>query len=786
MAVFDNFEWDSSVKAKNGRVVELKKINVFYGRNYSGKTTISRIVRALETGSISDKFLNHEFEVLCEDGQSLTQQGLTSHNKDFRVFNDDFVRENLRFIFNPDEDIESFAVLGSDNNVIEEQIAKLTEELGVSDEGSESGLYLELKKSETEYIAAFSSHDVMNNELEEKVKKKAIDRNIGIKYKPERFGDQNYTTAKLTAELNQVSGDGYLCPKEEEIKKLNNLLEEKTKKPTSKINTPQFNYSTLSIKAKELIEKKIAESNKIEELVNDAILNRWVNEGRNLHEKRENCAFCGNPISSQRWEVLEKHFDKESEKLETDIDFLIKDLEIESRTISSSAIPDSSNFYSEFLTEINTEIENHGKVVKKYISSLNNIIGQLKSRKASILHDQIYKEEKDFSEALTVVYDNFEVIRLKSEKYTSQLAKKQSDAKTALRLKEVYDFSQTINYQTELKKIETSHSKVEEKERVRNTYSEKIKSKLLEIEDNKRLLNDEEEGAKKVNDYLKHFFGHQFLSLESIELDIDDQGQDKRVRFQIVRDHKKAHHLSEGECSLIAFCYFIAKLGDINTTGKKPIIWIDDPISSLDANHIFFMYSIIKSEIIDMGSFSQLFISTHNLDFLKYLKRLNGGILKPNGKFASYEKDFFIINREDKFSSIIPMPKYLKEYVTEYNFLFDQIYKCSQINEITDKNYTIFYNFGNNARKFLEIYLYYRFPDETTDIEKLKAFFDEKAIPAVLTDRINNEYSHLSGCLERGQTPVDAPEMKSAAKLIIQKIKDFDEKQYEALLASIS
>lgn len=90
---------------------------------------------------------------------------------------------------------------------------------------------------------------------------------------------------------------------------------------------------------------------------------------------------------------------------------------------------------------------------------------------------------------------------------------------------------------------------------------------------------------------------------------------------------KKAFHLSEGECSLIAFCYFMAKLDDIETKGNQPIIWIDDPISSLDANHIFFVYSLINAEIVtpekykdggeikERDRFKQLFISTHNLDF---------------------------------------------------------------------------------------------------------------------------------------------------------------------------
>ena len=66
----------------------------------------------------------------------------------------------------------------------------------------------------------------------------------------------------------------------------------------------------------------------------------------------------------------------------------------------------------------------------------------------------------------------------------------------------------------------------------------------------------------------------------------------------------------------------------INTNGKKPIIWIDDPISSLDSNHIFFMYSLISEKIALNKNFEQLFISTHNLDFLKYLKRLRNTFIE--------------------------------------------------------------------------------------------------------------------------------------------------------------
>ena len=56
LAVFQNFVWDSSVIDGGSNVQLFKEINVIYGRNYSGKTTLSRIVRALEKGAISDKY----------------------------------------------------------------------------------------------------------------------------------------------------------------------------------------------------------------------------------------------------------------------------------------------------------------------------------------------------------------------------------------------------------------------------------------------------------------------------------------------------------------------------------------------------------------------------------------------------------------------------------------------------------------------------------------------------------------------------------------------------------
>lgn len=53
-----------------------------------------------------------------------------------------------------------------------------------------------------------------------------------------------------------------------------------------------------------------------------------------------------------------------------------------------------------------------------------------------------------------------------------------------------------------------------------------------------------------------------------------------------------------------------------------------------------------------------------------------------------------------------------------------------------------------------------------------------------LTNRIHNEYSHLTGTLERGSLITDQPEMQKSAIAIIKKVKE-DAAQYNALLESI-
>lgn len=784
MAVFKDFDWDKSVKDIDGRPQIFKDINIIYGRNYSGKTTLSRIFKSFEDKDLPDKYENPSFVLVDDQGNEFNNSNLINSGLNIRVFNDDFIKENLKFVINPDDKVNSFAVLGEKNTIIEKEISDLAVKLGSEDQNNRSGLYKKLEDAEKDYSIKKKAFENKQSQLDKALEKKAISRDIGIKYNSEKFGDQNYNITKLNSDIKYVSSSQYQAIDNKDVNKLETLLVEKSLKEVSiNYNSPQYQLSKIFVRAKELIIKDVVKTEKIDELVKDALKNNWVKQGIVVHNKdHSKCSFCGSEISSVRWEELTKHFDEESSKYEKNIEDIIKEIDDEIVANKDILKYDKIQFYNEFHSELDTLFSEYRNSLKIYIDSLNSLKDQLEIKKKNIFMNLEFKNVTDNSKNLTSIWEKFDEIKKNSNKYTASLDTEKNKARDTLRFHEVYTYLKEINYAESIKEISDLKGLSEKSDNTVRTIKTEIDNIISQIKAKRDLLKDEGNGAKKVNQFLNDFFGNQFLSLQVIEEKTLDNS--KNVYFDIFRDGKKAYNLSEGEISLLAFCYFIAKLEDISTKNTKPIIWIDDPISSLDGNHIFFVYSLLFAEIIKTEKFSQLFISTHNLEFLKYLKRIS----HKNQSGKDFEKIYLLVERIDKESTLKLMPKYMKEYVTEFNYLFEQIYKCSQIGTIDDSNYTFFYNFANNARKFLEIYLYYKFPSckEDDADNRFEKFFGKGNVPKILTERLNNEYSHLAGCFERGSKPIEEPEMKSVAQLICNTIRAKDSDQYNSLVESIS
>lgn len=589
----------------------------------------------------------------------------------------------------------------------------------------------------------------------------------------------NYNIAKIRSDVQTICQSEYQSPSDTDIANCEAILQDTVHEPITTIHF-QHQYNAYKDETISLLEREIGVSNKIQRLIRDAALNLWVKRGVEIADNASVCPFCGNPITDEFWSEIHAHFDEESKKLEDDISNLTGRIRIE---INKGAIDDSSiklQLYSEYVEKYEEAKAVLDKRLSEYYHALQELIDQLNVRFTNISVPIAFSSDKNCDNDIKEALDKLNLVINENNSFAGNLKNRQQQAQNVLRLKEVEDFCNTIDYCAAIENIEklkvlkdTAELKVVE---VKTSLSNKQKV----LEDKKRLLNDEELGAKHVNEYLNDFFGHHFVTLEA------HKGNDdaKHIKFCIMRNGKPAYNLSEGECSLISFCYFMAKLDDVTTSGQKPIIWIDDPISSLDSNHIYFIFSLIVSKIAKTGCFSQLFLSTHNLDFLKYLNRLNSYHLDENGKQAADSKAYFLIERIGNHSSIQALPKYLKSNATEYNYLFSQIYKVSQCVAVTDDNYDILYSFGNSARKFLEMYLYFKYPTNEDLLPKLKRFFDPEDVPPILINRLLNEGSHGPTPENSLRTEID-PETIPVAKKILQLLQK-DSEQYSAFMESIS
>lgn len=716
LAVFKDFKWDDYVKDKDGRILTFQDINIIYGRNYSGKTTLSRIFRAFETGKISDKYVNPKFQLVNKDGSIIDQTQITN-KQDFRVFNSDFIDENLSFLRNSDSGkIQPFAILGDGNTTLVSEIESLQNELGKNTEEERTGLYKELGDKERAYKDADKNYKNKNTSLNSNLTEKART----MKNNCRGFVDANYNITHIKSDIETIITNNISLKSEQDVNELKKLLTEETKGTIRKASV-SLQYNTLVSETKTLLARKVETADKIRELVENSLLNNWVKEGLDLHKERTTCAFCGQILPSNRLETLQHHFNEEMDALQNDLKAEI--IKIEGEKTNANKIVENiseTDLYTTFQNEAKTSLESMKQIVSNYCQELDKLSARLENKKKDVFHELVFEEPNNHTQELSDAVEKYNGIVDQALQYGQNLQKEKETAKKTLRLNTVKQFVDDIKYSDLCKEIDNLKKEADQKKTEFDTFKVDVGKKETELAIKKSQLNDEEKGANKINEYLTNFFGREFLQLVPIKEESENEDA-KHYRFEIQRNGKKAYNLSEGECRLVAFSYFMAKLNDTETAGKKPLIWIDDPICSLDANHVFFVYSLISSEIAIKDNFEQLFITTHNLDFLKYLKRLKS---KYVDKDKDRSKGYFIIERKNDDTNLMVMPKYMKDFVTEFNYLFASIYKCAN-SELSEETYPLFYNFSNNARKFLEIYLFYKYPDDSEDREKQESFFKE-------------------------------------------------------------
>jgi len=450
VGVFKDFSWDQCVKNKKGETVFFDKLNILYGQNYSGKTTLSRIIRSLETGKFSNKYIDAQFSIFFDGEEELTNIHLGNNQYNIRVFNEDFIRDNIEFISDPDKTITPFAILGERNKDIEKEIDRLQKILG--DEKLVTGLYAAHKGYRTKYN--IYNEDLKNIEkiLQKSLAEKATGKEIGIKYK-KKFDKIYYDIKALRSDIKIVNSNKFDALTDEQIINSEFLLNENVKDPIKEIQMPLLNFEVLQESVSKVVTKVVGKTDKINSLIKNAILNKWVKEGKSLHAPNSTCGFCNGIISLGRWNELEKHFDEESENLEKEISNLLIQIENEIERLKSFQFYKENSFYNKFRKELNIIQDAIEVLTKEYIISLNILKKQVVTRKNAILEAKDFHYESDKSKSLQDAFENLKYLRHQSNYYGENLKSDKELAKENLRLQDVYEYLKEIRYSDTILRI---------------------------------------------------------------------------------------------------------------------------------------------------------------------------------------------------------------------------------------------------------------------------------------------------------------------------------------------
>ncbi|EAJ0603519.1 AAA family ATPase [Campylobacter jejuni] len=754
---YKNFKWGNNLE-------EFKTINIFYGRNYSGKTTLSRIARSFELKKHNEDFLDGNFKIKLEDGSFLTQNDVINSNLDIRVYNSDFVKENLNYLYDKKGNIKGFKSIGVEQKDIKESIEKRKEILKTRNE--------KLKDIQANRENISKTQQAKIKTLNEKL----IDKAKLVKSEPNLIKQgSNYDKRNLENDLIEIKDNinAYILNNEEQNQFIK-ILEDKEKHNTNFNNTfNKDNFQGIFTYSLKILEKEVIIK---ENLTSE--LRQWLEEGLKFHKEHlstQQCKFCNNPLTLERIAWIENNIKDDSgekEQIEKELKDLLDNFEsykLESKKLLLGI--EYENFYSNYKDIFIGLKEQLGVSIANYNEELLKIEKKLTKKKKDVFTPMKLENINDFSDEILQILNKIENLCKENNEYAKNLLSKQDEARKKLRLNEVAKFAKDSDCFAKQDEIKNLGQKLSNMQSTIETEKNEINNYNLEIEKYKEKLSNLETSTSNINKYLKSYFGHNMLELKVKK---DDKGQ-LNGEFEILRNGKQAKNLSEGECSLVAFCYFVASLEDAKTKDKNPIIWIDDPISSLDNNHIFFIFSLIEAKIakkIKDNKYSQLFISTHNLDFLKYLKSLTG--YDKNDK-----KSFMYLIEKTNNSDIKILPDYIRKYVTEFNYLFEQIFKNYNNTNITIDSY---YSLANNIRKFLDTYMYFKYPNNDSLMTKYYIFFGEEN--AILINRVINEFSHLEN-IERAKMPLDLLEIHKVINIIIENIKNKDKEQFEALLKSL-
>jgi wobble nucleotide-excising tRNase len=706
---------------------DFKKYNLIWGWNGSGKTTLSKIFtylehkRNLDIGQCKIRIDDIFYDLNDSNLSSLPQ---------VKVFNKEFIERNVDFI---QTTMKPIFYLGVTNIENQKEIAALDVEMNLKID--------EIHKKERD----ISELEIQLDEIyKDKAKhiKDTLRTNDNDKY-----SNYNKTHFETTFNLIKDSYEKYIF-NDEKINILKNQINTSVKEIIEPIRATFYNIDNLADEVDIILQTNII-SKTVSALSNDSNLSNWVQQGLNIHkDKYDNCQFCGQPISAERIKELEDHFSKEFVTFKNQIDELVRYLEDEIKKWTKISFPRKAEIYDEFHNEYDQQSFEIARQSKEYVAFIQNLVTKL-VEKSSNLFGPI---SIGFLPKINIDYgiiEKFNNLILSTNNVSENFSNVKSENKKIIECSIVAQ---------EVVKILKITSKLNDNSTTLNRLIEENRKLGERLDILKSLVVSHKIPADNINQYLKDYFGYDGIMLETLE-----------GGYCLLRNGKKATNLSEGEKTAISLVYFLHSLEDMDFSIDKGIVVIDDPVSSLDSNGIFYVYGLIREKV---EKCHQLFIFTHNYTFFREVKKW---FEKEYEKTSSFYQIDTKVCDGNKVSFINNIDKILKKYDSEYKYLFNILYEAS-----IGINTNLFYIYPNISRKVLESFYHFKKPNHSFKdcINESSNISDTKKRRILF---FTNKYSHQD-CFDRADyEQPNEQESLSTIKDVLQLIENEDKVHYNQM-----
>lgn len=676
--IFKNFSWDVSINP-------FKKRNLIYGWNYSGKTTFSKLFNNLEKKQkIHFSASEYTFEIES-NSVTFTQDQLADFPYLVKVFNSFYVKNIFSWDKENNEGFEPILFyLGDEAGNIQPKIDALRNRWNPKIEV--------IKKKNEVIVSAFGDYAKDNGKFSKQATE--IRKYLNEQIKSNEFNKSHFIA--LVAEIkSDLAKHTLTADKVKEVKEQALATNDYSQQEEDFILSESL--TALGKKVKSVLEDSAPKSIPFPELDEDENLFNWVQTGLHLHKGSDKCKFCDNELKEERIKSLNQYYSDKLKEIQDAIKKIREEIEADKKGLGFD-FPHDSKIAKHLREKYKTAILDYGLQKKKYIEELAVLESDLKKKESNYFNSisaTTFKTVSVNSELQKII----EVIKAHNL-FVEKFDEKKQEAVNLILRHYVAEYLTAENYLTKEKESETASALV-------SRCQKKLDENNAEIIRLEGLLKNTVKGQEELNTYLKIF-----LNRDDIQIAID------KDKFFLRRGTHPATNLSEGEKTAIAFAYFLTELKSLKKEGKlkDTIIFFDDPISSLDSNHIFQVRSLIQHFFKDKDDYLQLFISTHNFEFFSVL--LDSNLFKSENRADTKPEKcpYYLVNRNSTDTSVIKnLPKSLRSHKSEYAHIFTIL---KEYNDSASKDTFEFKILLPNAlRRFLELYTLFKYPKGFCEVD---------------------------------------------------------------------